>query len=225
MSFYWLPFENLLLGNNVHVGFRNVRKLYFKKCIYLPKPNILKQKFFVILVSLYFEGLSLSWVHNAHLFEPWSCMASLTPANPWAGLMTTRMPHKTPWSAGADLTHEVWGGASGEERRGGEENKVGLPAGSQNGSKASPVLPLCLCVEVSISTCVVIKRFASLCVWQPSEGPSPLIYRAARFLKGAGQHKRVSGASHVGRLIGNQIPQVCEVPPRMTETRGLKVCC
>ena len=173
MSFYWLPFENLLLGNNVHVGFRNVRKLYFKKCIYLPKPNILKQKFFVILVSLYFEGLSLSWVQQRSPVWALVLHGLAHPSQPLGRPDNHQDATQTPRSAGADLTHEVWGGASGEERRGGEENKVGLPAGSQNGSKASPVLPLCLCVEVSISTCVVIKRFASLCAWQPSEGPSP----------------------------------------------------
>lgn len=74
------------------------------------------------------------------------------PSQPLGRLDDHQDATQTPRSAGADLTHEVWGGASGEERRGGEENKAGLPAGFQPGSKPSPGLPLCLCVEVSIST-------------------------------------------------------------------------
>lgn len=132
----------------------SVRELYFKKCnyfIYLLKPNIPRQKSFVILVSLCFEDLSSSSVHdlNPICLNP----GPKGPPLPW------QTPRQSWWPPGNTCRcqgHHVltWSMRGGEEEWG----------------RGTPQVPSQGTGLLQVSRCFALVAEMDSVWWQPWKG-------------------------------------------------------
>lgn len=156
-------------------------------------------------------------MHNAWPVRALVLHGLAHPSQPLGRLDDHQDATQTPRSAGADLTHEGCGrGFRRRERRGGEWRirqgclqAPNLGASLPQASHFASVwkCPSALCGHHEI-------WLASVCDSLQKGLPSHL--ESSKVSESGRSHERVSRASHVGCLIGNQTPQVCEVPPRMT---------